>query len=108
MTALTILLTALVVLVFAVMVLLLRQSAELRAPRPQDTSLQILNQHVDARTALQESLDQYSALFAEIHDEYFRERMADVRDVIGRIASHLTRQETEHRFPEILPGRLGA
>jgi DNA recombination protein RmuC len=62
MTALTILLTALVVLVFAVMVLLLRQSAELRAPRPQDPSLQLLNQHVDMlRSQLQEALARFSA-----------------------------------------------
>lgn len=58
----------------------------------------ILNKHVDAPTALRECLDQYSSLFAEIHDEFFQERMADVRDVIGRIASHLSRQETEHRL----------
>jgi phosphotransferase system enzyme I (PtsI) len=58
----------------------------------------ILTKHVDARTALQESLNQYSTLFAEIHDEYLKERMADVRDVMGRIAGHLTRQETENRL----------
>jgi phosphoenolpyruvate-protein phosphotransferase len=58
----------------------------------------ILNKQVDARTALQESLDQYSKLFAEIQDDYLKERMTDVRDVIGRIASHLTLQETEHRL----------
>ncbi len=58
----------------------------------------IVNQHVDARTALQESLEQYSTLFAQIHDDYLKERMADVRDVIGRIANHLTRQETELRL----------
>jgi phosphoenolpyruvate-protein phosphotransferase (PTS system enzyme I) len=58
----------------------------------------ILSKHVDARTALHESVNQYSMLFAEIHDEYLKERMADIRDVIGRIASHLTRQETEQRL----------
>src|SRR5262249_19831617 len=58
----------------------------------------ILNLRVDARTALQESLEQYSTLFAQIHDDYLKERMADVRDVIGRIAGHLTRQETEQRL----------
>src|SRR5216683_828597 len=58
----------------------------------------IVNQHVDARTALQESIEQYSTLFAQIQDDHLKERMADVRDVIGRIASHLTRQETEDRL----------
>jgi phosphotransferase system enzyme I (PtsI) len=58
----------------------------------------ILNQHVDARSALQEFLEQYSTLFGQIHDETMKERLADVRDVIGRMASHLTRQETEQRL----------
>ena len=32
----------------------------------------------------------YAARFARIEQDYFRERMADVRDVISRIGSHLT------------------
>src|SRR5262245_50375846 len=40
----------------------------------------ILNRHVDARTALHEVLDEYAKLFAQIHDEYLKERMADIRD----------------------------
>jgi phosphoenolpyruvate-protein phosphotransferase len=63
----------------------------------------ILNHHVDARTALQESLDEYTALFSQIHDDYLRERMADIRDVIGRIASHLARQDAVHRFEKDEP-----
>jgi phosphoenolpyruvate-protein phosphotransferase len=58
----------------------------------------IVSQHVDARSALQESLEQYATLFAQIQDDYLKERMVDVRDVLGRVASHLTRQETEHRL----------
>jgi phosphoenolpyruvate-protein phosphotransferase len=58
----------------------------------------ILNRHVDAQTALQEALDEYTALFSQIEDEYFKERMADIRDVIGRIASHLAVQETQRRL----------
>ena len=34
----------------------------------------ILTRHVDARTALQEALDQYGELFAKIEDPYLRER----------------------------------
>jgi phosphoenolpyruvate-protein phosphotransferase len=57
----------------------------------------ILNRHVDARTALQEALIEYTDLFAQIQDAYLRERMADVRDVIGRITAHLAIQATrEH------------
>jgi phosphoenolpyruvate-protein phosphotransferase len=49
----------------------------------------ILKRHVDARSALQEALDEYTAIFSQIPDEYLKERIADLRDIIGRIASHL-------------------
>jgi phosphoenolpyruvate-protein phosphotransferase len=58
----------------------------------------IRSKHIDARSALQESLEQYSSLFAQIEDEYLKERMADLRDVIGRISSHLTRQQAEDQL----------
>src|SRR5438132_1465963 len=45
----------------------------------------IITRHVDARTALHEALDEYNTLFSKIPDEYIRERMADIRDVVGRI-----------------------
>ncbi len=48
MTALQVLVGVLIVLVMVMMVLLVRQSAELRAPRPQDPALQLLQQQVDA------------------------------------------------------------
>jgi phosphoenolpyruvate-protein phosphotransferase len=53
----------------------------------------ILNRHVDARTALHEALDEYTALFSQIQDEYLKERMADVRDVVTRIMGHLAAAE---------------
>ncbi len=49
----------------------------------------ILNKHVDARSALQETLDDYTKLFEKIHDEYLKEHMADIRDVVGRILAQL-------------------
>lgn len=49
----------------------------------------ILNKKVDARTALQEALDEYTTLFERIQDEYLKERMADIRDVVGRIMAQL-------------------
>ena len=58
----------------------------------------ILNRQVDARTALQEALDEYTTLFAQIQDEYLKERMADLRDVIGRIAAHLSLQSTRRQL----------
>jgi phosphoenolpyruvate-protein phosphotransferase len=53
----------------------------------------ILGRHVDARTALQETLEEYTKLFSQIQDDYLRERMADLRDVIGRIAAQLALQD---------------
>jgi phosphotransferase system enzyme I (PtsI) len=50
----------------------------------------ILNRHVDARTALQEALEEYTELFSQIEDAYLKERMVDIRDVIGRIVGHLS------------------
>jgi phosphoenolpyruvate-protein phosphotransferase (PTS system enzyme I) len=52
---------------------------------------------VDARTALLEALTEYTELFSKIQDEYLKERMADIRDVINRIVGHLSVQEAEHR-----------
>ncbi|MBM4068405.1 MAG: phosphoenolpyruvate--protein phosphotransferase [Planctomycetes bacterium] len=54
----------------------------------------ILERLVDARTALHELLDEYAALFEKIHDEYIRERMADIHDVVGRIMAQLALQVT--------------
>src|SRR5205085_55859 len=56
----------------------------------------ILNRHVDARTALHETLEEYNTLFERIPDEYLKERMADVRDVVGRVISQLALHETKH------------
>jgi phosphoenolpyruvate-protein phosphotransferase len=68
----------------------------------------ILDRRLDARTALQESLDEYAALFAQIQDEYLRERMADVRDVVGRIAAHLSLEEAVHSLSVQEPSVLVA
>ena len=70
---------------------------------------------VDAATALYRALDEYTSLFARISDEYLRERMADVRDVITRIINRLTLDESVQQLhghepvilvaPEILPSQ---
>ncbi len=54
----------------------------------------IETQHLTALSALQIVLHGYAAKFAGIEQDYFRERIADVRDVISRIGSHLTRQHS--------------
>ncbi len=58
----------------------------------------ILNRRVDAGTALREALGEYSELFSRIPDEYLKERITDLRDVIGRIAAHLTLHDSNHQF----------
>ncbi len=52
----------------------------------------ILDRHVDALTALHEVLEEYTALFSKVQDEYLRERLPDFREAIGRILSQLARQ----------------
>jgi phosphoenolpyruvate-protein phosphotransferase len=78
----------------------------------------ILARRVDARTALHEVLEEYSALYAQIQDEYLKERMADIRDVIGRIMAQLALQDHKPLLdvkepvilvaPEILPSQATA
>ncbi len=75
----------------------------------------ILNRQVDARTALHEVLDEYTALFSQIQDEYIKERMADIRDVVSRVMAQLALHEVKHTLeaeepvilvaPEILPSQ---
>jgi phosphotransferase system enzyme I (PtsI) len=48
------------------------------------------SQRLTALSALQCVLQDYAATFARKEHEYFRERMADIRDVISRIGSHLS------------------
>ena len=50
----------------------------------------IETQRVTALSALQAVLKDYAATFARHEQEFFRERLADIRDVISRIGSHLS------------------
>lgn len=75
----------------------------------------ILHRQLDARSALHELLDEYGALFEKIEDEYLKERMADIRDVVSRIINHLELDEKPKSLhgdeaiivvaPEILPSQ---
>jgi phosphoenolpyruvate-protein phosphotransferase len=56
----------------------------------------ILARQIDARSALHDVLEEYAGLFAQIQDEYLKERMTDVRDVIGRIIAQLSLHEVKH------------
>lgn len=59
----------------------------------------ILRRHVDAPTALHETLEEYTQLFARIEDEYLRERMSDLRDVVGRITAQLALHASRDLVP---------
>ncbi|WP_435005255.1 phosphoenolpyruvate--protein phosphotransferase [Tundrisphaera lichenicola] len=50
----------------------------------------IESQRLTALSAVQVVLQGYAASFARIEQDYFRERVADLRDVISRIGSHLS------------------
>jgi len=50
----------------------------------------IETQRLTALSALQQVLQGYAATFARIEQDYYRERIADIRDVLSRIGSHLT------------------
>jgi phosphoenolpyruvate-protein phosphotransferase (PTS system enzyme I) len=75
----------------------------------------IVNRKVDAATALREAMDEYGNLFARIEDDYLRERVADIRDVVNRISGKLEKQDHHPVFEidepvilvarEILPSR---
>jgi phosphoenolpyruvate-protein phosphotransferase (PTS system enzyme I) len=52
----------------------------------------IEKQQLTALSAMQVVMQTYAAQFARIQQDYFRERMNDIRDVILRIESHLTRK----------------
>lgn len=56
----------------------------------------ISDKRIDAASALHETLEEYAALFRQIPDTYLQERLADLRDVVGRILIHLSR-DTEHQ-----------
>jgi phosphoenolpyruvate-protein phosphotransferase len=51
----------------------------------------IRDRRVPARDALRRVFDEYAALFGQVQDAYLRERLADLRDVVGRIDRHLDR-----------------
>ncbi len=75
----------------------------------------ILTRHVDAVTGMQDVVDEYAALLSKIPDQYIRERMADIRDVAGKVLAQLSLHEGSQKIdvsepviivaPEILPSQ---
>lgn len=56
----------------------------------------IETQQMTALSALQVVLQDYAASFARLQQDYYRERITDVRDVLSRIGSHLTFEPGKH------------
>lgn len=53
----------------------------------------IRRERLTAPSALHEVVKAYAAAFARLEHDHFRERLADIRDVIGRIMAHLNEEE---------------
>jgi phosphoenolpyruvate-protein phosphotransferase len=76
----------------------------------------IHDKQLDAGSALHATLEEYNQLVSKIPDEYLRERMADLRDVVGRIAAQLALDKQAPELqgneplivvaPEILPSQV--
>lgn len=56
----------------------------------------IVDTKLPAQSALQKLLAEYTELFAFTSDEFLKERLADIRDVIIRLSGHLTEQIIDH------------
>src|SRR5689334_2063624 len=54
----------------------------------------IATDRLTAQAAMAKLLDEYTVLFTRTNDEYLMERLNDVRDVIVRVAAHLSAQAT--------------
>jgi phosphoenolpyruvate-protein phosphotransferase len=77
--------------------------------------VRIMEKGIDADAAVQQTVEEYKGLFSHIADKYIQERVADLRDVGGRILAALARQESRPLLdvdepvilvaPEILPSQ---
>jgi phosphotransferase system enzyme I (PtsI) len=50
----------------------------------------IIDERLTAQAALHRLLNEYTSLFARTKDQYLKERLTDVRDVVVRLSSHLS------------------
>lgn len=59
----------------------------------------IVEERLPAQAAIQRLLSEYEVIFSKTQDDYFQERLADVRDVIVRLSAHLS----DVLRPEVTP-----
>ncbi len=50
----------------------------------------IVEDRIQAQAALQRLLDEYQKIFSKTKEDYFQERLADIRDVVVRLSAHLS------------------
>lgn len=50
----------------------------------------IVEDRLTSQAALHQLLNEYTSLFARMKDEYLKERLADIRDVVTRLSAHLS------------------
>ncbi len=60
----------------------------------------IIEERLTAPAALHRLLNEYTSLFARTKDQYLKERLSDVRDVVMRLSSHLS-DVIDHDMPAI-------
>src|SRR5438874_9020078 len=75
----------------------------------------VMDKRIDATAAVQQTIEEYKALFSHIPDSYIQERIADLRDVGNRLLAELSKQENRPLLdvsepviltaPEILPSQ---
>jgi phosphotransferase system enzyme I (PtsI) len=78
----------------------------------------IVHDRQTAQASLGRLLDEYTVLFAKTNDEYLKERLNDLRDVIVRVSAHLSAQSIPETGPlhgpvivvadELLPSQVVA
>ncbi len=55
----------------------------------------IVNDRLNAQAALARLLEEYTVLFSRTNDEYLKERLNDLRDVIMRLTAHLAQKPAD-------------
>ena len=50
----------------------------------------IVDDRLQAQAALKQLMDEYERIFSKAKDDYLRERLADIRDVVIRLTAHLS------------------
>ncbi len=80
------------------------QAAILRDPAFTKNVVNWIEEKISAQAALLRLYEHYEGVFSRVQDEYLKERLADIRDVIHRINSHL--EDPRQAVPEGLDGPL--